>query len=447
MYDMSHQKRGYALIINNDVFYNDLFYCRKESENDLANMQRVFYDLGFDVIVKRDKTVSEMKTIMTEFAQKDHSDRDCFVCVVMSKGSEQGIEGVNGEFVTSSDLINPFRDVPTLNGKPKIFIIQADGNENASPLQLSSFFDQQISDKCNDSTNSRPTDILVYFSSVYFYRKWLDPEYRSCAIDLLARLIKENANQEHLVSIMSKVNEQVARYYFELFRKPLTMTLDIITHLRGPVYWKNKENGQVNETGKLYYESGKLKYDGMLRNGLPNGLGMEYKEDGGFNYIGDWENGIPHGRGELAYERCFTNYKGDWERGVPNGWGLKNYDSGRVKYNGMWKDGVPDGKGISWYENASTEYTGEWKKGKMNGFGKYLVLFEVRYEGEWKDGKAEGKGTLYNKNGKIRYQGLWRDGKPCDKDNSEADQLTEDDYIDISSSTLIFDQVPNKPIV
>ena len=57
-------------------------------------------------------------------ASLDHSDCDCFACVILSHGEEGVIYGTNGT-VKMEDLVAPFRQCRTLVGKPKLFFIQA----------------------------------------------------------------------------------------------------------------------------------------------------------------------------------------------------------------------------------------------------------------------------------------------------------------------------------
>jgi len=69
-------------------------------------------------------------------AEEDHSDADCFVCVILSHGEDGSIYGTNGR-MQIDQLTNRFKgDVcPTLAGKPKIFIIQVFSFRMSSTLR------------------------------------------------------------------------------------------------------------------------------------------------------------------------------------------------------------------------------------------------------------------------------------------------------------------------
>lgn len=60
---------------------------------------------------------------MLKWANADHSDKDCFVCVIMSHGEEGFVYGAD-KAIELDQLINPFKLNKTLAGKPKLFFIQ-----------------------------------------------------------------------------------------------------------------------------------------------------------------------------------------------------------------------------------------------------------------------------------------------------------------------------------
>lgn len=50
-YNMYHSRRGRAIIINNDIFDNNLVSPRKGSHVDVENLTNEFTNLGFEVTV------------------------------------------------------------------------------------------------------------------------------------------------------------------------------------------------------------------------------------------------------------------------------------------------------------------------------------------------------------------------------------------------------------
>jgi len=138
---------GYVLIITNWVFrYFDVLRLTDTFEEKF----------GFNTHSQEDLTKSEMLTLLKETAEKDFSSYDCFVCVIQSYGSKDGIYGKNDEVVNFEAITSPFicSQCPSLKGKPKIFLIEA----------------FQRGDKVPDSDpSSRPTvsegDFLINYAT------------------------------------------------------------------------------------------------------------------------------------------------------------------------------------------------------------------------------------------------------------------------------------------
>jgi Caspase domain len=63
--------------------------------------------------------------ICVTVSREDHSDADCFVCIILSHGGDGFIYGTDG-IIRVSELVDMFKgdECPTLAGKPKMFFIQ-----------------------------------------------------------------------------------------------------------------------------------------------------------------------------------------------------------------------------------------------------------------------------------------------------------------------------------
>lgn len=65
-YNMSHPRRGKAIIINNDVFDNNFATPRKGSQVDVSNLEKAFLELGFEVTIYDNYTYQEIKSVVHE---------------------------------------------------------------------------------------------------------------------------------------------------------------------------------------------------------------------------------------------------------------------------------------------------------------------------------------------------------------------------------------------
>lgn len=97
------------------------------SVDDLLSL---FERRHFKVEVRDDLLASDIRAVIKEFAEMDHSQMGAFVCCVLSHGERGVVLGTDGKPVEIRDLTRPFAECRTLASKPKLFFIQAcQGNE------------------------------------------------------------------------------------------------------------------------------------------------------------------------------------------------------------------------------------------------------------------------------------------------------------------------------
>ena len=121
--------RGITLIINNLSFA----YHRKHgqlsdrhgSEKDVFLVEKLFEALDFSVKTKQDLSREELLQELDDVACQNHSAYDCFVLWLMSHGKSDEVFCSDGETIPIQTLDDMFGDRKTLNGKPKLFFIQA----------------------------------------------------------------------------------------------------------------------------------------------------------------------------------------------------------------------------------------------------------------------------------------------------------------------------------
>uniref|UniRef100_A0A0B7A953 Caspase family p20 domain-containing protein n=1 Tax=Arion vulgaris TaxID=1028688 RepID=A0A0B7A953_9EUPU len=147
IYDFTNQERGLAVIIDNEDFSltrrtNHKHDDRPGSACDSAALFQTFKNLGFNVWVKKNLTVLKMIEVLRLARDEyDHSAADCFVCAILTHGSETLVEreseksgvrrdllfGVDGKAIATSSVVQVFSDesCPRLIGKPRLFFVQA----------------------------------------------------------------------------------------------------------------------------------------------------------------------------------------------------------------------------------------------------------------------------------------------------------------------------------
>ena len=155
IYDMNHEKRGIALVININKYEpiaeekkpKERDWTKKDDENltpeervwskkDVENLTQTLEYLEFDLNKEENLTKSELETLLKEQAEKSHEKYDCFLCVVMSHGKDDHIVTRDNQLISFKDIMAPIKSCQTLLNKPKLFFFQACRGEN----ELESFF-------------------------------------------------------------------------------------------------------------------------------------------------------------------------------------------------------------------------------------------------------------------------------------------------------------------
>lgn len=245
-YKMDASPCGHCLIINNVEFDpQGELHNRAGSDVDCERLKRRFEDLNFIVDVKTNLRQRQIKHALSALSKKDHSPFDCCVVVILSHGTEVShsrfpgaVYGVDGQFVPVQHVTNFLngQHCPSLQGKPKLFFIQACGggekdtgfevspdDETAPPcggedeqtdaLPVSSSSDSLSTSDEPDARATLPTpsDILVSYSTFPGYVSWRDPRLGSWYVETLDRVLAENAAHDDLATMLLMVNHEVSQ--------------------------------------------------------------------------------------------------------------------------------------------------------------------------------------------------------------------------------------------
>ncbi|XP_016340295.1 caspase-9-like isoform X2 [Sinocyclocheilus anshuiensis] len=244
-YKMDASPCGICLIINNVDFdpASDL-KDRKGSNIDCDKLEKRFKALNFEVIVKRNLKYKLIRQEMAFIAKRDHSAYDCCVVIILSHGTEANhncfpgaVHGVDGPSVPVQLITNYLngQNCPSLQGKPKLFFIQACGGGEkdtgfeVSPDEVEPFLggidDQMDAIPISSSSDSlstsdeldaratlpTPSDILVSYSTFPGYVSWRDTQAGSWYVENLDRVLEENAATGDLGTMLMMVNHAVSQ--------------------------------------------------------------------------------------------------------------------------------------------------------------------------------------------------------------------------------------------
>ncbi|XP_061830727.1 caspase-9 isoform X1 [Nerophis lumbriciformis] len=243
-YKMDTSPCGHCLIINNVEFEPQSKLSRRLGSNiDCDKMERRFKAMNFMVEVRTNLKQRKIKHELSELSKKDHSPYDCCVVIILSHGTEVShnrfpgaVYGVDGQYVPVQSITNYLNGkfCPSLQGKPKLFFIQACGGEekdrgfevpdefepcnsgeddqtDAIPTSSSSDSLSMSDEPDARATLPTPSDILVSYSTFPGYVSWRDTQSGSWYIETLDRILEENAAAHDLGTMLTMVNNQVSQ--------------------------------------------------------------------------------------------------------------------------------------------------------------------------------------------------------------------------------------------
>ncbi|XP_042155517.1 caspase-9 isoform X3 [Oncorhynchus tshawytscha] len=191
----------------------------------------------------RHDSIQQIKQELSALSKKDHSQYDCCVVIMLSHGTEVcnnrfpgAVDGPNVPVQHITNYLNG-QNCLSLQGKPKIFFIQACGGgerdtgfevspdkarpciggtgdqTDAMPMSSSSDSLSTQSDE-PDAKATLPTasDILVSYSTFPGYVSWRDTQAGSWYVETLDNMLEENAATDDLVTMLMMVNHEVSEY-------------------------------------------------------------------------------------------------------------------------------------------------------------------------------------------------------------------------------------------
>ncbi|XP_050427875.1 caspase-1-like isoform X2 [Adelges cooleyi] len=215
-YNMEHEFRGTAVIINNDVFEGSAQSLpeRSGSWKDVEELKIMFYRLDFRVVVWNNLYHEELEYRINKLSNDDHTDNDCLAIVVLT-------HGINSSFIYAKDnpypvefLWNSFTadKCPTLAGKPKIFFIQAcRGEKLDSGVTLKRESKTEVDSSTAAYKIPKHADFLIAFSTYDGYYSFRHPENGTWFIQSLCiEMNKHSLDSIDLLAIMTRVSRRVA---------------------------------------------------------------------------------------------------------------------------------------------------------------------------------------------------------------------------------------------
>merc|ERR1719422_1431901 len=229
-YEMYRRPRGLALIIDIEVYENDVQERRYGSHVDVENMKSLLQGLEFDVTVHKNLQLGSFFKEITEFCcNKMHQEADMTVVVILSHGKDGVVYAADGQSINMEYIYEFFnnRNCPLLRGKPKFFIVQAcrgdrpdhgveeEGGEvhGGAKKRRAEALDG-IAGDVGDVCKARPTweDMIIAYSTIPGYASLRDHQHGTWFVQSLVEVFMTHAHDTELVDLLRMTSERLSHF-------------------------------------------------------------------------------------------------------------------------------------------------------------------------------------------------------------------------------------------
>ncbi|XP_071373380.1 caspase-6-like isoform X1 [Centroberyx affinis] len=218
-YKMDNKRRGLAIIFNQERFFWRLGMNDRHGTNaDRFNLERRFKELNFEVQAYDNLRQEEVLNKISEAAEANHVDADCFVCVFLSHGENDHVYTYDGK-ISIQDVTALFKGdkCKSLVGKPKIFILQAcRGDKHDEPVTPMDVVDSEV--KTNEVvvdagviyTLPAGADFIMCYSVAEGYYSHRETINGSWYIQDLCEVWRTFGNSLEFTELLTLVNRKVS---------------------------------------------------------------------------------------------------------------------------------------------------------------------------------------------------------------------------------------------
>lgn len=222
-YVMNSIPRGQALIIN--ISQIDGMKPRNGSDIDTLNLRALLQQLHFEVTVYDGEKMTAMNIDrkVYEFAHlEEHKSANAAVVCLLSHGDDGHIFGSDGQQLELNKIFTYFDNAncPSLQDKPKIFIIQACRGANVDHRTKMGDLTPPVDEADGPHTFSSASslrwapsksDMIICYPTQQGYRAWRNREQGSWFIQAIVKVFMQYACCEDICAMMNRVNNMVSQ--------------------------------------------------------------------------------------------------------------------------------------------------------------------------------------------------------------------------------------------
>ena len=188
-----------------------------------------------------------MKACFEEYRRKEHT--GCFILIILSHGRDGVVLSSDDQEIRIADIEKEFRrsKCPSLQGKPRIFIIDAcrgqeDSMEFTSSIKTTTdltkqhFTSASTFKRSQQNEDPEMADIAIIYATAPGDPSYFDENEGSLFTHLFENVMHEGIEKNmEFNSIMTEVQNRISKYQSETGS---SQTVEIVTRLRKQYYFK-----------------------------------------------------------------------------------------------------------------------------------------------------------------------------------------------------------------
>ncbi|XP_022658140.1 caspase-3-like isoform X2 [Varroa jacobsoni] len=213
-YPLTYPKMGRCIIVNQKFFAPSTnLDTRHGTDEDVRSLAWSFTRLHFQVDVIHNRTVNQLRTLISDLSTFDHTRYSSFVLCVLSHGDRGFIYGHDGKLLLKEVLeaFSPDR-CPSLKGKPKLFIIQACRGQQEDEGVAIQVKKKGIKDQLDaTATPTLPEDFVLACAAADGYVSYRDSSTGTPFIQKLCRVLdSSDVASSHILEILTRVSRALS---------------------------------------------------------------------------------------------------------------------------------------------------------------------------------------------------------------------------------------------
>ncbi|OQR74089.1 caspase-3-like, partial [Tropilaelaps mercedesae] len=249
-YSLNYPRMGRCIIVNQKFFAPSTnLDTRHGTDEDVRSLAWSFTRLHFQVDVIHNRTVDELRSVISELSAFDHSRYASFVLCLLSHGERGFVYGHDGKLLLREvlDVFSPER-CPSLKGKPKLLILQAcrgDREDAGVPVKDRQ---KQVKDQLDSkATPTLPEDFVLTCATTDGYVSYRDSSTGTPFIQKLCRVFdSSDVASSHILEILTRVCRALSVEFGNSARTKQTAT--VTSNLNKLFYLKPRPQASSSAT-------------------------------------------------------------------------------------------------------------------------------------------------------------------------------------------------------